>query len=156
MKEYRDCTRDPSPNACLGPIGSNIAHWEAAILPGSESLYSGGLFLLDIKFPTDYPFKPPKIRFKTKIYHPNVCSEGCGCISMDILSDCWSPALTAARCLQGILALLDEPNPDNPMDSQTARQVYKTDRAAFNAKAKKWVLQYASSQSTPPHTTTNT
>ena len=64
------------------------------------SPYSNGLFFLNIHFPTDYPFKPPKVSFITKIYHPNI--NGDGSICLDILRDQWSPALTitkGAACL---------------------------------------------------------
>lgn len=61
----------------------------------SDSPYAGGVFFLTISFPTDYPFKPPKVSFTTKIYHPNINSNGSICL--DILRDQWSPALTIAK-----------------------------------------------------------
>ena len=66
--------------------------------PG-DSPYSGGVFFLAIHFPTDYPFKPPKVNFTTRIYHPNINSNGSICL--DILRDQWSPALTISK---GMLA----------------------------------------------------
>lgn len=60
-----------------------------------DSPYSGGVFFLSITFPTDYPFKPPKVAFSTKIYHPNINSNGSICL--DILRDQWSPALTISK-----------------------------------------------------------
>lgn len=60
-----------------------------------ESPYSGGVFFLSIHFPTDYPFKPPKVNFTTRIYHPNINSNGSICL--DILRDQWSPALTISK-----------------------------------------------------------
>lgn len=62
--------------------------------PG-DSPYSGGVFFLAIHFPTDYPFKPPKVNFTTRIYHPNINSNGSICL--DILRDQWSPALTISK-----------------------------------------------------------
>ena len=50
-----------------------------------ESPFSGGVFFLNIHFPTDYPFKPPKVNFTTRIYHPNINSNGSICL--DILKD---------------------------------------------------------------------
>uniref|UniRef100_A0A6B2LQC6 UBC core domain-containing protein n=1 Tax=Arcella intermedia TaxID=1963864 RepID=A0A6B2LQC6_9EUKA len=140
MKEYKDCVRDPPMNVTLGPMGSNISHWEGTLQPDSDSVYSGGIFFVDIMFPSDYPFKPPKIFFKTKIFHPNI--SGSGGISLDILSHSWSPALTASRCLLSILSLIDDPNPDDPMVPEIAK-LYKTNREAFNTTAKEWVLKYA-------------
>ena len=66
----------------------------------SDSPYSGGVFFLAIHFPTDYPFKPPKVNFTTRIYHPNINSNGSICL--DILRDQWSPALTISK---GIVVL---------------------------------------------------
>ena len=60
-----------------------------------DSPYSGGVFFLNITFPTDYPFKPPKVQFITKIYHPNINANGSICL--DILRDQWSPALTISK-----------------------------------------------------------
>lgn len=63
--------------------------------PQGDSPYSGGVFFLAIHFPTDYPFKPPKVNFTTRIYHPNINSNGSICL--DILRDQWSPALTISK-----------------------------------------------------------
>lgn len=72
--------------------------------PG-DSPYSGGVFFLAIHFPTDYPFKPPKVNFTTRIYHPNINSNGSICL--DILRDQWSPALTISK---GIYTRLPAPD----------------------------------------------
>ena len=58
-------------------------------------IFSGGVFFLNIHFPTDYPFKPPKFAFTTRIYHPNINSNGAICL--DILRSQWSPALTVSK-----------------------------------------------------------
>ena len=67
----------------------------AARVMQGDSPYSGGVFFLSITFPTDYPFKPPKVSFTTKIYHPNINANGSICL--DILRDQWSPALTISK-----------------------------------------------------------
>ena len=61
----------------------------------TDSPFQGGVFFLSIHFPTDYPFKPPKVAFTTKIYHPNINSNGSICL--DILRSQWSPALTISK-----------------------------------------------------------
>lgn len=88
-------TTDPPSSCSAGPIGDDLFHWQATIMGPGDSPYSGGVFFLAIHFPTDYPFKPPKVNFTTRIYHPNINSNGSICL--DILRDQWSPALTISK-----------------------------------------------------------
>lgn len=87
--------RDPPSSCSAGPLGDDLFHWQATIMGPSESPFQGGVFFLAIHFPTDYPFKPPKVNFTTRIYHPNINSNGSICL--DILRDQWSPALTISK-----------------------------------------------------------
>lgn len=105
-----------------------------------DSPYAGGVFFLSIQFPTDYPFKAPKISFTTKIYHPNINSNGNICL--DILKDQWSPALTISKVLLSICSLLTDPNPDDPLVPEIAN-VYKTDVAKYEGTAREWTKKYA-------------
>ena len=105
-----------------------------------ESPYEGGVFFLTIAFPSDYPFKPPKCHFTTKIYHCNIASNGSICL--DILKDQWSPALTISKVLLSISSLLTDPNPNDPFVPEIT-QLFKTDRAKHDQSAKEWTNKYA-------------
>ena len=109
------CLKDPPASCSAGPVGDDLFHWSATIMGPDDSPYSGGVFFLNIHFPSDYPFKPPKITFTTRIYHPNINSNGSICL--DILKDQWSPALTISKVLLSICSLLCDPNPDDPLVS---------------------------------------
>jgi ubiquitin-conjugating enzyme E2 D/E len=141
QKELALFNKDPPANCSAGPVNdSDLFHWQATIMGPPDSPYQGGVFFLNIHFQTDYPFKPPKLTFITRIYHPNINSIGS--ISLDILQDQWSPALTISKILLSISSLLTDPNPDNPLVSEIAN-IYKTDRTMYEATAKEWTRKYA-------------
>lgn len=140
QKELTDLARDPPAQCSAGPVGDDVFHWQATIMGPNESPYQGGVFFLTIHFPTDYPFKPPKVAFTTRIYHPNINSNGSICL--DILRSQWSPALTISKVLLSICSLLCDPNPDDPLVPEIAR-IYKTDTEKYNRIAREWTQKYA-------------
>ena len=122
---------------------SDMFKWVATIPGPEESPYEGGVFNLSVEFPKDFPFKPPKVEFTTKVYHPNVKSSGSsGTICLDILKDAWSPDITISKVLMAINNLLINPNIDRPLEEEIAKQ-YKEDKAAFDKTAKDWTEKYA-------------
>ena len=125
QKELAEISLDPPCNCSAGPKGDNLFEWVSTIMGPSNSPYAGGVFFLDIHFSQDYPFKPPKITFRTKIYHCNISSAGAICL--DILKDNWSPALTISKVLLSICSLLTDANPNDPLVANIAQQ-YLHDR----------------------------
>ncbi|CAB4381699.1 unnamed protein product [Rhizophagus irregularis] len=125
-----------------GPLGDDPFHWIATISGPSDSPYSGGIFFLDVRFPQNYPFKPPKINFTTRVYHPNIDSNGN--IGIDHLIHQWSPAMTISKLLLSISSLLANPNPvlEFTFEPEIA-QMYKTDRSRYEATAREWTRQHA-------------
>ena len=124
-KELEEITTTPPTNCSAGPIDDDLYEWEASIIGPENSPYQGGVFNLKINFPYDYPFKPPKIYFTTRIYHCNINSSGGICL--DILKDQWSPALTISKILLSICSLINDPNPDDPLVPDIAN-LYKIDK----------------------------
>ncbi|XP_011830164.1 PREDICTED: ubiquitin-conjugating enzyme E2 E1 isoform X4 [Mandrillus leucophaeus] len=125
-----------------GPKGDNIYEWRSTILGPPGSVYEGGVFFLDITFTPEYPFKPPKVTFRTRIYHCNINSQGVICL--DILKDNWSPALTISKVLLSICSLLTDCNPGKVNNSlpcfilphlkSTCFQKLSQDKTNFSAK----------------------
>ncbi|XP_074694834.1 ubiquitin-conjugating enzyme E2 E1 isoform X1 [Strix aluco] len=140
QKELADITLDPPPNCSAGPKGDNIYEWRSTILGPPGSVYEGGVFFLDITFTPEYPFKPPKVTFRTRIYHCNINSQGVICL--DILKDNWSPALTISKVLLSICSLLTDCNPADPLVGSIATQ-YMTNRAEHDRMARQWTKRYA-------------
>lgn len=139
-KELKDLEKDPPVSCSAGPAGDDLFHWTATIMGPEKSPFEGGVFFLNIHFPPDYPFKPPKVTFTTKIYHPNINANGGICL--DILKDKWSPALTISKLLLSICSLLCDPNPDDPLVPEIAN-LYKTDKARYEAVAREWTKKHA-------------
>ncbi|KAJ3700310.1 hypothetical protein LUZ61_004015 [Rhynchospora tenuis] len=149
QKELKDLQKDPPVSCSAGPAAEDIFHWQATIMGPADSPFAGGVFLVNIHFPPDYPFKPPKVSFRTKVFHPNINSNGSICL--DILKEQWSPALTISKVvslyffifvLLSICSLLTDPNPDDPLVPEIAH-MYKTDRAKYEATARSWTQKYA-------------
>lgn len=144
LKELDDITIDPDVNVSAFVVSpDNLFEWRGFIENFEGTPYENGIFEIDIKFPQDYPFKPPRIMFKTKIYHPNVNSNGG--ISLDVLSYQWSPALTTDKVLQCLRSLVIDPNPDDPLEPMIA-WMFKNDKNQYDKIAKEWTKKYANKE----------
>ena len=124
----------------IAPIEDDIFNCLGTIYGPAETPYEGGIFYLKICFTPDYPFKPPKIRFLTKVLHPNISSDGH--IYLDVLRETWSPALTISHVLLMISSFLDIPNPDQSLSPEIARQ-YKKDRGLYIQNVRLHTQRYA-------------
>ncbi|THY59080.1 ubiquitin-conjugating enzyme E2 35 [Aureobasidium pullulans] len=122
------------------PHEDNLRYFDVKIHGPSQSPYEGGIFKLELFLPDDYPMTPPKIRFLTKIYHPNI--DRLGRICLDVLKSNWSPALQIRTILLSIQALLGAPNPDDPLANDVAQR-WKEDQNAAIQTAREWTQQYA-------------
>jgi len=140
QRELSEIKVSPPENCTAGPVGDSISEWTAQIFGPIGSPYEGGIFNLSIKFPQNYPFVAPKIKFTTKVYHPNIDSSGNICL--DILKDQWSPALSVPRILLSICSLLTDPNPNDPLMPDIANE-YKENKLRFEINARDFTNRYA-------------
>ncbi|GAB1608591.1 ubiquitin-conjugating enzyme E2 N [Argonauta hians] len=144
IKETQRLMAEPVPGISATPDQSNARYFHVVVAGPSESPYEGGVFNLELFLPEEYPMSAPKVRFLTKIYHPNI--DKLGRICLDILKDKWSPALQIRTVLLSIQALLSAPNPDDPLANDVAEQ-WKVNEAAAIQKAREWTQRYAQNAS---------
>ena len=121
----------------------SITHWTAVITGPTDTPFHGGSFLVDLIFPSEYPFVPPLVTFRTPIFHPNVSTTGAICL--DILkpaSGSWSPLMSVPALLLSIQSLMSDPNPDDPLNVEAAELYIKSERD-FAKKAIEETRKYA-------------
>lgn len=122
------------------PDESDLFHWTAVIAGPVGTPYEGGCFNLDIQISKEYPFKAPKVVFKTPVYHCNVSKKGGICL--DTLNDKWTPILTITKLLLSIQLLLSECNPKSALEHDIAR-LYESDRKEFEKRAREHTRKHA-------------
>lgn len=131
-REYKLLVEEMSRDSLIGvgaqPIGENLMKWQAVIEGPSDSPYAGAWFSLTLEFTSDYPHKPPTVKFDHDLYHPNIYpTRG---ICLDILGDKWSPIYQISTVLVSIRSLLTDPNPDSPANGEAAR-FYRASQDAY-------------------------
>ena len=134
LRQYRELT-DPKKAIPSFHIelddDSNIFVWNIGVMVlNEESIYHGGYFKAQMRFPDDFPFSPPQFRFTPAIYHPNVYRDGRLCISIlhqsgdpmteELDSETWSPVQTVESVLISIVSLLEDPNINSPANVDAA------------------------------------
>ena len=118
LREFRKFQDDPPLGVTGAPTEDNILKWDAIIFGPEDTPFEGGTFKLTIDFTENYPHDPPKVKFVTKMFHPNIYQDGSICL--DILSDKWSPTFDISVTLHSIQSLLDDPNPHSPANGLAA------------------------------------
>nr|3SQV_C Chain C, Ubiquitin-conjugating enzyme E2 L3 [Homo sapiens]3SQV_D Chain D, Ubiquitin-conjugating enzyme E2 L3 [Homo sapiens]3SY2_C Chain C, Ubiquitin-conjugating enzyme E2 L3 [Homo sapiens]3SY2_D Chain D, Ubiquitin-conjugating enzyme E2 L3 [Homo sapiens] len=129
MKNFRNIQVDEA----------NLLTWQGLIVPDNPP-YDKGAFRIEINFPAEYPFKPPKITFKTKIYHPNIDEKGQVCLPV-ISAENWKPATKTDQVIQSLIALVNDPQPEHPLRADLAEE-YSKDRKKFCKNAEEFTKKY--------------
>eukprot|EP00760_Papus_ankaliazontas_P032422 PhM_4_TR5797/c0_g1_i1/m.67546/K10573/UBE2A, UBC2, RAD6A; ubiquitin-conjugating enzyme E2 A len=118
MRDFKTLRSDPPQGISGVPVNGNLMKWNAVIFGPDETCFEGGTFRLRLEFSEDYPHKPPKVQFVTKMFHPNIYADGSICL--DILKNQWSPTYDVSAVLTSIQSLLTDPNPNSPANSEAA------------------------------------
>lgn len=140
IKETQRLMQEPVPGINAIPDENNARYFHVIVTGPNDSPFEGGVFKLELFLPEDYPMSAPKVRFITKIYHPNI--DRLGRICLDVLKDKWSPALQIRTILLSIQALLSAPNPDDPLANDVA-ELWKVNEAEAIRNAREWTQKYA-------------
>ena len=117
---------------------ANLLEWKACIFGPSNSAFESGVFNLRLSFPITYPDQPPKVRFISPIFHPNVYKDGQICI--DILQSKWSPAYTITTLITSLTSLLTDPNINSPANTDAA-YVYVHNRKEYKRKVRRCISE---------------
>uniref|UniRef100_J3LGJ9 UBC core domain-containing protein n=1 Tax=Oryza brachyantha TaxID=4533 RepID=J3LGJ9_ORYBR len=140
--ELMDLWLDPPPYCRPGPARvKDRFHWAVIIDGPAGTPYAGGTFPVDVWFPASYPFRPPKLVFKTKVYHPNI--DWKGRMVLDTFREKWSPAFTISKLLVAFVSVLFDPLLDHPVSRRMARQ-YEHEYELYERKAMAWTAKYSS------------
>lgn len=147
-KELEECRQDHESGVTLQLVSeSDLTHLTGYFKGPPGTPYEGGLFKVDINIPNEYPFKPPMMKFVTKIYHPNISSVT-GAICLDILKHAWTPILTLKSLLISLQLLLQLPEPSDPQDAEVAKH-YISNKQGFLETAAYWTKLYAVDDNQP-------
>jgi ubiquitin-conjugating enzyme E2 L3 len=142
QKEYHDLVQANLKNfqKIELPREDNLLLWQGLLLPENPP-YNKGAFRIQIDYPAEYPFKPPKITFLTKIYHPNVDEKGQVCLPI-IHSDNWKPATKTENVISALISLINEPEPEHPLRADLADEFTK-DKKKFLKNAEEYTKKHA-------------
>ena len=138
MRDFKRLQTDSPQGVTAAPNEENVMDWCAVIFGPDQTPWEGGTFKLKLLFTEDYPNKPPKVEFVTKIFHPNVYANGAICL--DILQNQWSPIYDIAAILTSIQSLLTDPNPNSPANVEAAR-LFSENRREYDRRVMEIVEQ---------------
>ncbi|KAF7845700.1 hypothetical protein BT93_L1163 [Corymbia citriodora subsp. variegata] len=140
------------PGISCGLIDSNIFEWEVMLMMSDDcKYYGGGFFRARLSFPRDYPMMPPKMRFETSIWHPNIYPNGEVCISIlhppeddkygyESASERWSPVQSPETILISVISMLSSPDDESAANVDAAKQ-WREDPVAFRRRCRKMVRE---------------
>jgi ubiquitin-conjugating enzyme E2 H len=114
--------------------------------PGPQGTpYSGGVWTIQVKLPDAYPYQPPYIRFRNRIYHPNI-EELSGIVCLDVINQTWTPLYDLSNVFDTFLPqLLTHPNALDPLNSEAA-MFYRQHPEEYERIVKRFIREYATEE----------
>jgi len=152
-RQLQDLNRKPVEGFSAGLIADeDLFSWEIMIMGPTDTLYEGGFFKAHLLFTSDYPQKPPKLKFVSPFWHPNVdFKTGDVCISIlhepgedkwgyERPEERWLPIHTVETILLSVISMIHDPNPESPANPDAAKQYreYQADKRNDAYKKKVW------------------
>ncbi|KAL7722496.1 E2 ubiquitin-conjugating enzyme [Entamoeba marina] len=131
-KQLQDLTKNPVDGFSVGLVDeSDIYTWQVMIVGPPDTYYDGGMFQATLTFPKDYPNNPPKMKFVSEIWHPNVYKTGDVCISIlhppgddefgyESAAERWNPIHSVESILVSVISMLSAPNDESPANVDAA------------------------------------
>lgn len=140
IKEMKSLQENPYSEFSIHPKPDKFLDWEGIIFGPERTPYQGGIFKFEMKFPKEYPNKPPKLQFITPLFHPNIYTDGKVCISIlhegvdqfnyESVADRWKPIHGITSILMSIVLMLAEPNLESPANVD-ASKMYRNNFEKF-------------------------
>lgn len=149
-KQLRELNKNPVNGFSAGLIDdSDIYKWEVLVIGPPDTLYEGGFFKAILTFPVDYPHRPPKMKFISDIWHPNIDKNGDVCISIlhepgddkygyEKPEERWLPVHTVETILLSVISLLADPNFESPANVDSAKE-WRENNAEFKKRVARCV-----------------
>lgn len=139
LKDYKRIQENPNEYYSVGLVDGDVYTWEVLIFGPRATPYENGIFKGRMVFPIDYPGSPPKFRFCSKMWHPNIDENGNVCISIlhnpgedeygyESLGDRWLPVRTPESVILSIITLLTSPNCESPANVDAAQHLRENEK----------------------------
>jgi ubiquitin-protein ligase len=140
-KEYGDLVENPIGCVEISYVGEEISKWNCKVQGPEDTPYYGGFFNVEMDFSDNYPFKAPKVLFKTKIYHPNVKTDT-GEICTQAIEKSWVPTQNARYVIESIVSLMASPRAEDPLEQEIA-DMFINNHDGFVTEAAKYTAEFA-------------
>ena len=141
MRDLAEIRSNPLPRyPIIRADEANILEWETLLQP-TLAPFDKGAFWVHLSFPSQFPFVPPKVQFKTKIYHPSVDDEGRICLQI-IRQEHWKPDIKVARILEELADSIDDIQAEHALRVDLVQEFLK-ERAKFDKNANEFIQKFA-------------